>query len=67
MAPRLLDNPNVMFLIRKPNPPSLFMKFGVDQHGLLVPFLRRVRGEVLQLNGSLKMLSLRPKATLRHQ
>jgi hypothetical protein len=56
-----------MFLIRKPNPPSLFMKFGVDQHGLLVPFLRRVRGEVLQLNGSLKMLSLRPKATLRHQ
>jgi hypothetical protein len=56
-----------MFLSRKSDPPSLFMKFGVDQRGLLVPFLKRVRGQVLQLNGSLKMLSLQPKATLRHQ
>ena len=57
---------NIMFLNRKPNPPSLFMKFGVDQHGLLVPFLRRVRGEVVQLNRTLKMISLRPKVSLRH-
>jgi hypothetical protein len=55
-----------MFQNRKPSPQCLFMKFGVDQHGVLVPFLRRVRGEVLQLNGTLKMLSLRPKTTLRH-
>lgn len=57
---------DTMFLNRKPTPPSLFMHFGVDQQGLLVPFLRRVRGEVLQVNRTLKMLSVRPKTSLRH-
>ena len=55
-----------MFLNHKPNSPSLFMHFGVDQRGLLVPFLRRVRGDVLQVKHTLKMLSVRPKVSLRH-
>lgn len=55
-----------MFLKLKPNPPSLFMHFGVDQRGLLVPFLRRVRGDVVEVKHTLKMLSVRPKVCLRH-
>jgi hypothetical protein len=55
----------MMFLNRKTNSPSPFMKFGVDDHGFLVPVLRRPKSQSLQLNSGLKPCSLRPKVTLR--
>jgi hypothetical protein len=42
------------------------MKFGVDQNGVLVPFLRRGRSEALQLSGSPKTIPVRPKVSPRH-
>jgi hypothetical protein len=32
-----------MFIDRKNHSPSLFMKFGVDYQGYLIPFLRRAK------------------------
>jgi hypothetical protein len=54
-----------MFLNRKSIGPALFMKFGVDDQGFVVPFLRRHKAQSLNLNSTLKRSSLRPKVTAR--
>jgi hypothetical protein len=56
-----------MFLNRKTHGPALFMKFGVDHHGFVVPFLRRPRSESIQINPELKPRAVRPKLAVRHQ
>jgi hypothetical protein len=54
-----------MFLTRKLNGSSLFMKFGVDHHGFVVPFLRPPKHRNLQLNSGLRPTSIRPKLASR--
>jgi hypothetical protein len=56
----------IMFLNRKANGPALFMKFGVDDQGFVVPFLRRSRNQSVQANSgsehsALKAHPHRPK------
>jgi hypothetical protein len=54
-----------MFLDRKNNGPALFMKFGVDDQGFVVPLLRRPKNQLLQVNPGLKPRSLRAKLAMR--
>lgn len=54
-----------MFQNRKSSMPTLFLKFGVDDHGFVVPLLRRIKGQSVQLNGALKIASLQPKPLVR--
>jgi hypothetical protein len=56
-----------MFMSRKPNPPDLFLQFGVNPQGLLVPLLRKVRGNMLQVKRTLKMISVQPRTSLHQQ
>jgi hypothetical protein len=54
-----------MFIDRKNNSPTLFMKFGVDDQGFVIPFLRRAKTQSLQEDSSPKPSPNRRKLAMR--
>jgi hypothetical protein len=55
----------LMFIDRKNHSPALFMKFGVDDQGFVIPFLRRGKSPLPQENTGLKTIPIRRKLALR--
>jgi hypothetical protein len=45
--------------------PVHFLKFGVDDHGVIIPILRRSRKDGLQLNVSYRPVQLMKRAEVR--
>jgi len=54
-----------MFFRKKQNLPSLFLRFGIDDHGTVVPFLKRNKTVLPHLASSLKPLPLPEKSAAK--
>jgi hypothetical protein len=55
----------LMFIDRKNNSPTLFMKFGVDDQGFVIPFLRRAKPQASQEESGPKPSPVRRKLAMR--